>query len=98
MLKYQAVHPEWAFWAVLALGASGEELKPVLEAELPKARIKVLPSAGDLGRARARRSKPAEVRHHQRLLGETNVILSCPAPGPIEATSNTRSHPGSRQA
>ncbi len=38
--------------AVLALGGSGKELRPVLEAQLPEARIKVLPPVRDIGRAR----------------------------------------------
>ena len=37
--------------AVLALGGGGEELKPALQAQLPKATIKVLLPAGDLERA-----------------------------------------------
>jgi hypothetical protein len=37
--------------AVLALDGDGEELRPVLEAQLPKAAIKFLPPTSDIGRA-----------------------------------------------
>ena len=38
--------------AVLALGGDSEDLKPVLQAQLPKARITVLPPNSDIGLAR----------------------------------------------